>query len=352
MPDIHQIIMDFVVNQVEKLPELPKYDTAGRVIIITGANTGLGYEASLHLARTNPKKLVLACRDSTKASTTAERVAEATGCDPSILEPMALDLSSFASVKKFAEEFKAKGWALDALICNAGVASLYRETEDGFDITVQVNVLSTFLVPFLLMPSLRAAVSTTTNTNTSPPHPRIVILTSGVHEWVGSPTSSTITLAALNSPDYPTFRYGVSKLQEVFLARHMATLLASSTDPRDKHIGIRLVDPGLCHSDLTRAGQRPKMTIFKRALARSAEEGSRGMVMAALDKDLEGEKPGVAKYVSGMKEGEVSEFVRSEEGKEFQSVLWKELMEILEGVADLSEVTEMECLKIKEGIHV
>src|SRR5687768_13059972 len=122
-------------------------DQTGRIAIVTGANSGLGLVTARELARKGAL-VVLACRNLDKGRTAlAECVAP--GSAPELEE---LDLASLASVRSFAERFRAKHGALDLLINNAGVmAPPRRETADGFELQFGTNHLGHFALTELLI---------------------------------------------------------------------------------------------------------------------------------------------------------------------------------------------------------
>ena len=130
-------------------------DLSGKTIVITGANSGLGYEAALELARKRAT-VVLACRNLDKArAATARIVAAVPGA---AVEVMELDLASLASVRAFAAAFRAQHHALDVLINNAGVMALpYRTTVDGFEMHFGANHLGHFALTGLVLDRLLAA---------------------------------------------------------------------------------------------------------------------------------------------------------------------------------------------------
>ncbi|MFD9961200.1 SDR family NAD(P)-dependent oxidoreductase [Amycolatopsis sp. NPDC058986] len=101
-------------------------DQRGRVAVITGANTGIGFETASALARRGAR-VVLACRDGDKAKDAAGRI----GLDVDVVR---LDLAALASVRAAAEELTARYERIDLLINNAGVTGLTGRTEDGFEI--------------------------------------------------------------------------------------------------------------------------------------------------------------------------------------------------------------------------
>lgn len=131
--------------------EIP--DQSGRVAVITGANSGIGFKAARHLAAKGAT-VIMACRNLEKARAAQARLpAEA---NVRIVE---LDLGSQASVKKAAEEILAEYPRLDLLLNNAGIMWLEEgRTEDGFERQFGINHLGHFTLTALLLPALRDVV--------------------------------------------------------------------------------------------------------------------------------------------------------------------------------------------------
>src|SRR3984957_5396282 len=115
---------------------------SGKTIVVTGGNSGIGYEAALEFARKRAK-VVLACRDLGKARTAAAKISpSAPGAD---VEVMALDLSDLSSVRGFSDAFHTQHHALHVLCNNAGVMAIpYRLTADGFEMQFGTNHLGHF----------------------------------------------------------------------------------------------------------------------------------------------------------------------------------------------------------------
>jgi NAD(P)-dependent dehydrogenase (short-subunit alcohol dehydrogenase family) len=125
----------------------------GRVIIITGANSGLGAEASKILAKKNAT-LVLTARSIQKGQKILEDIRQ--NNKNVQVELLELDLANLASIKVFAKEFQQKYSHLDVLINNAGVmACPFARTQDGFEIQLGTNHLGPFALTGLLMPILK-----------------------------------------------------------------------------------------------------------------------------------------------------------------------------------------------------
>lgn len=128
-------------------------DLTGKVYIVTGANAGLGYEASKELARKGAD-VVMACRSLDRANQAFKTIkSEIPKASLTIIH---LDLGSLKSVRKFSEEFKAKYDHLNGLINNAGIMfGVYKMTEDGFESTFGVDHLGHFALTGLLLDVLK-----------------------------------------------------------------------------------------------------------------------------------------------------------------------------------------------------
>jgi len=302
-----------------------KQDLTGKNVIVTGSNVGLGLEAARHLASMNPAKLILGCRDLEKAEAAKESIVKSTGCKT--VECWKLDQADFSSVSAFADRFESEIGTLDLLIANAGVSipGEYRKTVDGWETVLQVNHLSTALLSIRLLPSLMKAT-------VAPPFPRLVIVSSDVHYWVYElpEAQAPNILELLGSEEHckkdgvQAKRYGVSKLMNVFFTRSLAEHIPSTAA-----LTVNAVNPGLCHSDLTRNRKNStlKFQIWKLVNARSTEVGSRTLLHAALSKDMQGQ---TGKFTNACAVAEESDLVLSPEGKTIQDRIWEETKEILE----------------------
>jgi len=143
-------------------------DQTGRVAIVTGANTGIGFETAAALAARHAK-VVLACRNAQKAEDALARIRART--PDADLEFLELDLASLASVKRFAGAFDSAGDRLDLLINNAGVmAPPLGQTDDGFELHFGCNHLGHFALTGRLMARLEAT-----------PGARVVMVSSLTH---------------------------------------------------------------------------------------------------------------------------------------------------------------------------
>jgi NAD(P)-dependent dehydrogenase (short-subunit alcohol dehydrogenase family) len=123
-------------------------DLTGKVIIVTGANTGIGYEAAKEFARKGAHT-ILACRSMEKAQAAFDQIHSE--IPDASLEIIKLDLASLDSVRTFADAFKAKYNQLDVLVNNAGIMWVeYGKTVDGFESQFGTNHLGHFALTGLL----------------------------------------------------------------------------------------------------------------------------------------------------------------------------------------------------------
>jgi NAD(P)-dependent dehydrogenase (short-subunit alcohol dehydrogenase family) len=127
----------------------------GRTAVITGANTGLGFETARVLAARGAQ-VVLACRDLGQAKDAAARILggrpESAGTKPVSVQAVRLDLASLASVHEAAEEIGSAYGPIDLLVNNAGVMMTpFRRTADGFELQLGVNHLGHFALTGLLL---------------------------------------------------------------------------------------------------------------------------------------------------------------------------------------------------------
>lgn len=144
------------------------HDLRGKTILITGASTGIGYEAIRALLSAHAE-VIIAARDSSKAGQAVQALH--TEYPEGLVHFLLLDLSSLASVRQCAANFLARWNKLDVLINNAGImATPQGYTPDGFEQQFATNFLGHFLLAQLLLPALRKAALA-----------RVVSLTSGTH---------------------------------------------------------------------------------------------------------------------------------------------------------------------------
>ncbi|MFA5480815.1 MAG: SDR family NAD(P)-dependent oxidoreductase [Bacilli bacterium] len=126
-------------------------DLTGRTIVITGANSGIGFYASRYLAYKGAT-IVMACRNQKKAELAKSLILEE--IKNANIDILSLDQASFSSIEKFAEELKGKYAKIDSFVFNAGIFHPKKDavTSDGYPLTIGTNYLGTFYLMELLMP--------------------------------------------------------------------------------------------------------------------------------------------------------------------------------------------------------
>jgi NAD(P)-dependent dehydrogenase (short-subunit alcohol dehydrogenase family) len=246
-------------------------DQRGRTAIVTGANSGLGLEATRALARAGAH-VVLACRDVEKGAAAAREIqGEARNGG---IEVAALDLASLASVRAFAEKFRAEHDSLDLLINNAGVmAPPRRVTADGFELQIGTNHLGHFALTALVIDAMEGREGG-----------RVVTVSSGAHRM------GRIEFDDLQSERrYKRWRaYGQSKLANLLFAFELdRRLRAAGSTSRSL-----AAHPGYAATNLQSAAppllDRLVMVVTNRLLAQSADMGALPILYAATYPGLEG----------------------------------------------------------------
>ncbi|XP_047506521.1 retinol dehydrogenase 13-like [Pieris napi] len=137
----------------------------GKTVVITGGSSGIGFEAAKHIAHKGAK-VIIASRNETKLIRARDRIQQVTK-NPNVSYKL-LDLASLKSLRNFASDIQSED-KLDVLINNAGAVGLSdRLTEDGLNLTMQVNYFGSFLLTYLLLPLLtKSAPSRIINSSAS-----------------------------------------------------------------------------------------------------------------------------------------------------------------------------------------
>ena len=313
-------IMGFLYSQFLVRPSYPDRSFEGETVLVTGANVGLGLEATRHIVRLGAARVILGVRN-VEAGEAARKDIEASTGRSGICEVWKVDLASYDSVLAFGDRI-AQIPRLDAAILNAALATGNFELAEGYERSITVNVVNTLLLGLLILPTLKATRQKVPST-----HPRLSFVVSEVHAWADITefdSQGDHLLKALSDPTKARMhrRYWMSKLLEVLLVQELASRVLGS------EVIINMLNPGLCHSQLGREDGL-KFMLVKIVLARSTEMGSRTLVAGA--------STGLEAHGAYMTDGQVestalSPFVRSQEGSQTRAKLWNELSSILEGV--------------------
>jgi len=314
---------EMVEEQKKGMVPIVRGDLTGKTVMVTGANSGIGFEAAKHFATMNPARLIIVCRSVEKAQQSIKQIQEETGYKNA--EPMALDLGKFSSISEFVTQASKTLDRLDILVENAAVATMgkYIQTEDGWESMLQVNSLGPALHVLLLLPIIM---------NTAKSHsvvPRIVVVSSEVIFFanIGSDAiAASNTLETLSSKEYCTpevfaTRYQQSKILNIMLVHKLAELLPTNIVPV-------ALNPGFCLSGLRRDAEGERAASFKQMedeFAYTSEEGSRQIIYSAIggkDEELRGA------FTSYSQVLEVSDWILSEEGKKAEDKIWVEMIDL------------------------
>jgi NAD(P)-dependent dehydrogenase (short-subunit alcohol dehydrogenase family) len=243
----------------------------GRTVLITGGNAGIGKETVVALAAAGAR-VVFTARNAARGAEALTEIRSRSGSDD--VDVMALDLARFASVRDFAARWAAGHDRLDVLVNNAGlVLNARRETEDGNEMTFQVNHLGPFLLTQLLRDQLVAGDDA-----------RVVNVASDAHKSA----RRGLDFDDLQSPrHYRPFKvYGRTKLANILFTRE----LARRWD--DTGVTANAVHPGFVASSFGRDGDTGRFgaLLFPllRPLALTPEQGARTQVYVASAPELAG----------------------------------------------------------------
>ncbi|KAF2093001.1 retinol dehydrogenase [Rhizodiscina lignyota] len=319
----------FIHRQFIYTPPAPTASFKGKTAIVTGASSGLGKEACRWMVRLGASHVILACRNIEKGKAAAQDIEATTSCPSGTLDVWHLDLSSYKSVQAFGDKVKAELPRLDVLIANAGIGTRkWGVTEDNEE-TITTNVVSLFLLAFLVYPKLReTAAQYHIQTH-------FTITASELYEVAKfkerkAPAGQLFATLSDKSKSSMSDRYNVSKLLEVFMVKQMASMSPLGS----KNVIINCVAPGLCDTELARDYSGAAVDLAKKILCRPSEVGARTLVYgASAGPESHGQ------YVPDCKIKPTGGLTKGEAGEKLQKRVWVELRDKLEGI--LPGVTTM-----------
>jgi NAD(P)-dependent dehydrogenase (short-subunit alcohol dehydrogenase family) len=238
-------------------------DLAGRVALVTGANTGIGLVTARELAARGAR-VFITCRSAERAKRAVESILRETG---ERVETLPLELGDFASVRTAAQTFLDTRAPLHLLVNNAGLAGVRGLSQSGFEIAFGVNHMGHFLLTQLLLGRLEQSAPA-----------RVVNVASKAHfdareiRWEGlkRPTRSFTGIA----------EYSVSKLANVLFSAALSTRLAG------KGVTTYSLHPGVIASDIWRTVPRPFRPLLKLRRMISTEEGAKTSLYCATSPDV------------------------------------------------------------------
>ena len=244
---------------------------AGKTVLVTGANSGVGFQAARELAR-HGAQILLGVRDTTKGEAARNRIlAESPQAQVSIVP---LDMASLASIRGFAGEFVSSGSRLDVLVNNAGIMALPKreQTADGFERQFGTNHLGHFALTGLLIPALLRA-----------PAPRVVTVASLAHrngrmEWDNLQGEKSYS---------PWGAYNMSKLSNLLFARELDR---RAREARSKLMSVP-VHPGVSMTNIAAPGTDFKsrfVRMFGSLMFQNDEMGALPTLYAATSPEAQG----------------------------------------------------------------
>jgi len=243
-------------------------EMAGKVCVVTGANSGMGKIIATQLANKSAT-LIMVCRVKEKPNVALQEIVAKTK-NPHI-DLMVTDLSSQQEVRELAQKIKEKYPVIDVLINNAGCMSFgYKETPQGIETTLATNHLAPFLLTNLLLDNLKASKSA-----------RIINISSQASK------TAAINFEDINlKNEYTTFKaYAQSKLANILFTYELARILSDH-----KNITVNCVHPGIVPH--TKLGQGSNLfanyiASIPPSLILTPEQGAQTTLWLACAKELE-----------------------------------------------------------------
>ncbi|EFE32143.1 short-chain dehydrogenase/reductase family protein, putative [Trichophyton benhamiae CBS 112371] len=323
----------FYQRQLFTMPPLAssdEVDLAGKTAIITGSNTGLGFECAQQLLDLGLNKLILAVRNETKGEEARGKLLSGRNADNHSIEVWKLDLLCYSSIVSFVERTKSLE-RLDFFVNNAAFTrpSFAINEKTGHEEIIQVNYFSLALLTILILPVLR-------DKNSAQQPARLVNVSSDTASWARFRERVSVPLLSAFDREenfHPQDRYATSKLlAQLFLAQ-----LAKRLPPSIAIINTP--NPGLCQTSLTRnfkgSLQGILFGIFRLVFARTAAIGARSITDAVVNHGLESH----GQYLEDGAVQPMAPFVYTDKGKEVAELLWEETMTEF-SFANVSEVLE------------
>lgn len=252
-------------------------ELSNQTIVVTGANTGLGFEACLHLLQLGVGKLIMAVRTASKGNTARKTLLDLTGQPESSIEVWSIDMDSYDSIKAFAARASQLP-RLDGVLANAGIMTGNFVLSEHNEKTLNVNVISTFLLYLLLLPKMRQSGQQTGHVCS------YVVPNSALHAMSPlaelDPKNQSV-IDRLNNPEKSDMsgRYALSKLLVLYAVRELAE---RSTSSGKEACIINTTNPSFCKSNLAHEENSQVFRVLEKLIARSTEVGSRALVYGLL----------------------------------------------------------------------
>jgi NAD(P)-dependent dehydrogenase (short-subunit alcohol dehydrogenase family) len=244
-------------------------DQAGRSVVVTGANSGIGLQTAEALAARGAR-VVLACRQLRKAEDAAAQIGAA--CPNAKVGTVRLDLASLGSVREAADELRSRYGRIDLLINNGGVMEPpYERTEDGFELTFATNHLGHFALTGLVLDRLLETAGSRVVTVSSEGHARGVIDFDDLQSECGY------------SPDDAYCQSKLANLMFTYELDRRLRAAGAQTASLACHPGIVLTGLYKTRSRLERAPLSPRLRLINSRFVQSTQIGALPTLRAATD---------------------------------------------------------------------
>ncbi|KAH7122725.1 hypothetical protein B0J11DRAFT_532158 [Dendryphion nanum] len=247
----------------------------GKIILVTGGNSGLGKQSIIELAKHSPAEIWLGARSTKKAQEAIDDITRQVPSAPPI-KILEMDLSSFESIRKAVKTFQQQSQRLDILLLNAGIMMVPHDTtKDGYEIQFGTNHMGHALLTKLLL-------STLLETAEKPKSDvRVVVLSSIAHGY--APKSQGINFDTLKTKGEKlntTALYGQSKLANILFAQELAR--------RYPQLNVPSIHPGVVSTNITNTvkensfGMRILATILSGVLSVDVGKGALNQLWASV----------------------------------------------------------------------
>lgn len=240
----------------------------GKTVIVTGANSGIGKETALDLARRGAK-VIMACRTAETANKVRDEIISATGNQHVVVQTV--DMSSLQSVREFAKKILATERRLDVLIHNAGTAHMFgsKTTSDGLELTMATNYFGPFLLTHLLIDLIKQSAPS-----------RIVVVASELYKL------ARVNLENINPVNgFPAYLYYVSKYADILFTKELARRLEGT------RVTANCLHPGMINSGIWRNVPFPlnlPLKLIVKGFFKNPEQGAQTTIYAAVSEELDG----------------------------------------------------------------
>ena len=240
----------------------------GKIIAVTGANSGIGKETARALAEMHAH-VILICRNEDKAISAQQDIMALTG-NPKV-DILLCDFSRHVSIREMSEKFHAQYSHLDVLVNNAGgIVGEKKMTPDGFEWMFGVNHLGYFLTTHYLFPAIEQSK-----------HARIVNVASLAHRFSGFDPDNMNAEKSFGEMK----TYGFSKLCNILFTRKLASIT------QGRNVAVNSLHPGSINSNFGNSGSpffNGLIRTFGKYLLKTTVQGARTSIHLASSNEVEG----------------------------------------------------------------